>query len=113
MAITRDPITWAVLVRDAIALAIAAGGGIALWLQKRSARYWPMTYGTVEQASYFENGGVWLTDISYSYNVANEFYSGQFQIRDRSERKASGNVDRWKDQNIVARYSPKSLISPW
>lgn len=66
-----------------------------------------MTYGRVEQASYFENNGVWLTDIAYSYKVANEFYSGQFQIRDRSEHKASANVDRWKDQNIAVRYSPQ------
>jgi uncharacterized protein YkuJ len=107
MTITRDPFTWAVLVRDGIGLAIAAGAGIALWLRKRSARYWPMTYGRVEQASYFENNGVWLTDIAYSYKVANEFYSGQFQIRDRSEHKASANVDRWKDQNIAVRYSPQ------
>jgi len=66
-----------------------------------------MTPGRVENASSFENVGTWLTDISYSYSVANEFYSGQCQIKARSERKASDHVVRWNGQNINVRYSPK------
>jgi hypothetical protein len=65
-----------------------------------------MTQGRVEHASCFENDGLWLTDISYSYSVANEFYSGQFQIRVRGEQKANDNVARWKAQNIGVRYRP-------
>ncbi len=98
---------WVGLARDVAAFAIASGAGIALWLRKRSARYWPMTHGRVEQASSFENTGTWLTDISYSYCVADEFYSGQFQLKSRTERKADDEVARWKGQNIGVRYSPK------
>ena len=66
-----------------------------------------MTQGRVEHASSFENSGSWLTDVSYSYRVENDFYSGQFQLKSRSEEKASRDVARWKDQNIGVRYSAK------
>jgi hypothetical protein len=104
---SRDPFIWIALGRDAIAFAVAAGTAILLWLRKRSARYWPMTQGRVEHASSFENSGSWLTDVSYSYRVENDFYSGQFQLKSRSEEKASRDVARWKDQNIGVRYSAK------
>src|SRR5579862_4154977 len=104
---SHDPLTWMVLGRDAIAFAIAAGTAIALWLRKRSARYWPMTQGKVEHASSFENSGSWLTDVSYSYRVENDFYSGQFQVESRSEENANSIVARWKDQNVAVRYSVK------
>ena len=46
-----------------------------------------MTSGKVEQASCFENNGTWVTDVSYSYTVAGEFFSGQFQLKEaKSER---------------------------
>jgi hypothetical protein len=67
-----------------------------------------MAYGRVEGASSFQNSTLWLTDISYSYRVADEYYSGQFQIKARSERKADETVARWKDQNVGVRYSPKN-----
>lgn len=106
MSISRDPLAWLSLGRDAIALGIAAATGIALWLRKRSARYWPTTYGRVEHASSFKESGVWLTDISYSYRVAEDFYSGQFQLKARRERNASDEVALWKDRTIEIRYSP-------
>jgi hypothetical protein len=98
---------WLGLLRNGVAIAIAGGTGIALWLRRRSARYWPITRGKVEHASCFENSGTWLTDISYSYCVDNEFYSGQFQLKAGSELKASDEIVRWNDQNIEVRYSPK------
>ena len=104
---SRDPLTWLALAKGAVAFAIAAGTAIALWLRRRSARYWPMTHGKVEYASSFENSGSWLTDVSYSYRVGSDFYSGQFQLKSRSERKANCDVARWKDENIGVRYSPK------
>jgi hypothetical protein len=94
--------------RDAIAFAIAAGTAIALWLRKRSARYWPVTHGKIEYASCFENSGSWLTDVSYSYRVEDDFYSGQFQVESRSEGGADAIAARWKGQNVAVRYSMKN-----
>jgi len=108
MNFSRDPLPWFALIRDLVAFGVASGTGIILWYRKRSARFWPMAYGRVEGASSFQNSTLWLTDISYSYRVADEYYSGQFQIKARSERKADETVARWKDQNVGVRYSPKN-----
>jgi Protein of unknown function (DUF3592) len=104
---TRDPLAWAALARDAIGIAVAAGAAITLWLRKRSARNWPTVSGKVEQASCFENNGTWITDISYSYTVAGEFFSGQFPLKARNEQKANEQIVQWKDQSILVRYSPR------
>ena len=108
MSSSRDPLAWLSLARDLIAFGIAATTGVILWLRKRSARYWPIVCGRVEHASSFEKSpGVWLTDISYSYRVADDFYSGQFQLKARSEQKADAAAAQWKDRNIEIRYSPR------
>jgi len=105
---SRDPFAWVIIAREAAGVALAGGTGVFVWLRKRSARDWPITFGRVESASSFQNETVWLTDIAYSYSVAAEFYSGQFQLRARSEKKAEAQVQRWKGQSIGIRYSPKS-----
>ena len=107
MILSRDPLPWIGLARDLAAFAIAAGTGIAMWYRKRSARLWPLTYGKVEYTSSGENNGTWLTEITYSYSVANEFYSGQFQNKAHSEREGGEAEARWKGQNVGVRYSPK------
>jgi hypothetical protein len=104
----HDLLWWAAIARDAVAFAIAAGTGVVLWLRKRSSRHWPITFGKVESASSFENVSKWLTDVSYSYSVDRDFYSGQFQLRSRSERKANDNELRWKGRTITVRYSPRN-----
>jgi Protein of unknown function (DUF3592) len=107
LRLSRDPFHWAPLAWGTLLLAISTGTAIALWLRKRSARYWPISQGRVEYASSFENSGTWLTDISYSYRVADEFYSGQFRLSSRSERKAKEIEARWKNNPVGVRYSRK------
>lgn len=108
MTISRNPFHWFAFARDAVAIAIAAGTGIVVWLRKRSARYWPIATGKVESASSYENVSQWLTDIAYSYSVDGEFFSGQFQLNSRSERRANQHEFRWKGRNIGVRYSPRN-----
>jgi len=105
---THDPIQWMGIVRDAVGFAIAAGTGIAVWHRKRSARYWPITFGKVEFVSSFEDGFKWQTDISYSYSVERDFYSGQFQLRSRTQQIANELELRWKGRNLGVRYSPSN-----
>jgi|SRR6266850_2255624 len=104
---TDDLISWAGLTRAAVVFAVVAGTAIAVWLRKRSSRHWPITFGKVEHASSFEDGFNWLTDVSYSYSVEKDFYSGQFQLRSRGEKKANEQELRWKGRNIGIRYSPR------
>jgi len=104
----RDPFVWMRLALDGTAFAIVAGTGVVVWARKRSARYWPLTRGKVEYASTREYNGTWWTEVSYSYQVADEFYSGRLQLKSRNERKADALAVRWKDQNIAIRYSPRN-----
>ena len=43
----------------------------------------------------------WVGDLTYSYVVNGEYYSGFHRIRARSERRAG-----WKGRMVVVRYSP-------
>lgn len=113
---SHDPFGWFALARDGVGLLLAASPGIALWLRKRSASVWPTAFGKVESVSSYQDNFIWHTDISYSYIVGADFYSGQFQLDSRSERRASQQEQRWKGQTIQVRYSPKdptiSVIRP-
>lgn len=107
MAVNHDSLWWFELARDAIGFLLAAGAGIALWLRKRSAGVWPTTFGKVESVSSYQDNLIWHTDISYSYSVGPDFYSGHFQLDSRSEQRANQEEQRWKGQSIQVRYSPK------
>jgi hypothetical protein len=101
----RDLIWWAGIARDTIPFAVVAGVGIRLWFRKRSSRHWPITFGKVESASTYQDNFKWLTDVSYSYSVESNFYSGQFQLRCLSERKANDQELRWHGRTITVRLS--------
>jgi|HubBroStandDraft_1064217.scaffolds.fasta_scaffold433963_2 hypothetical protein len=104
---SHDPMWWVAVARDVIAFAVTASAGILLWLRRRSSRHWPITFGKVESASTYQDNFKWLTDVSYSYSVDRNFYSGQFQLRSRSERKANDQELRWKGRTFTVRYSPR------
>jgi hypothetical protein len=105
MAMARDLIWWLSIVRDAIGFAFAAATGIVVWFRRRSARHWPIAFGNVESVSSYQDNYLWRTDIAYSFRLGDEFYSGEFQLRSFSERKASEKELRWKQQ-VGVRYSP-------
>ena len=48
----------------------------------------------------------WVADLTYSYVVNGEYYSGFHRIRTRSERRAEEKVAGWKNRMVVVRYSP-------
>ena len=111
MSISRDPMAYLGLVRDLIALAIAAGSGIVIWLRARQAHSWPTTEATVwtasahptEERSYIYG---WVGDLTYSYVVNGAYYSGSCLLRARTERRAEELVSGRKGRTIVLRYSP-------
>ena len=105
-----DSLWWLGLARD---LLFASGAGVRLWLRKRSASVWPDAFGKVESVSSHQVDFVWRTDIAYSYSVGSQFFSGQFRVVSRSEKKASALERRWKEQNIRVRYSPKDVQCRW
>jgi hypothetical protein len=49
----------------------------------------------------------WSVEISYSYAAAGEYYSGTHRLPPESEDEAAEVALRWKDRNLVVRYSPR------
>jgi hypothetical protein len=111
-----DPLWWVTVARDFVAFAITASAGILLWLRTRRSRHWPITFGKVESASTYQDNFKWLTDVSYSYSIEMNSYSGQFQLRSRSERKANEHELRWKGRTVTVRYCSRdphvSIVRP-
>ena len=103
----HGPVFWIGLLRDASAAVLAIGSGIVVWRRKRSARHWPMTYGTVELGISTDLNNKWISDLSYSYKVGAEFYSGRIVLPAKSEGDADQQIRQWKGQVLTVRYSPK------
>ncbi|MCU1304826.1 MAG: hypothetical protein JWQ87_5110 [Candidatus Sulfotelmatobacter sp.] len=102
-----DFLSWLYLARDLIAFVISAATGLLIWYRTRSARYWPMTYGKVEYGMTSDVDG-WKSNLSYSYNVSGEFYSGVLPLKTQNEAAADEEVSKWKGQNLAIRYSPRN-----
>src|SRR6185437_1372178 len=112
MGYAHNPVDWFRLPLDA-AFGIGAMSCAAIaWHRKHSARHWPITYGTVEFGISTDENNRWITDLSYSYKVNAEFYSGRVVLPAKDETHADELILRWKGQSITVRYSPKNpLIS--
>jgi hypothetical protein len=48
----------------------------------------------------------WVADLSYTYIVNGEYFSGHCRLRARSERRAEEKIAGWKGRMVVVRYSP-------
>jgi len=89
---------------------VAASGGIWAWLRTRQAQSWPSTQGTIGGAVARPTGDrrfkPWVGELTYAYVVNGEYYSGFYQIRARSERRAEELISGWKGRMVVVRHSP-------
>jgi len=90
-----------------MAFGISAGTAVLVWYRKRSARFWPITYGRVEYGLTSDEGG-WKTNLMYSYAVGSAFYSGVLPLKARNESAADTQASKWRGQNLAVRYSPRN-----
>jgi hypothetical protein len=99
---------WQPLTEAAVFLAT----GIWAWMRIQKAHSWPSAQGTVwqAQARETEEGSrfikKWVAEITYSYAVDSEYYSGAHRMRARTERRAEEKVAGWKGRLVVVRYHP-------
>jgi hypothetical protein len=112
----RDPIQWLGFAKEAIVAALAIFSWIVVWHRRRSALHWLVTYGTVELGIDTDTDNKWIADLSYSYSVASEFYSGRIVLCAKNDDDAQEKIRRWKGQALMVRYSPTrphiSVIRP-
>lgn len=101
---------WPIL-KDVVLLLIPAAGGAWAWFKFRHAHSWPSAQGTVVAAQVQRRAGSylqpWVAQLTYTYIVNGEYYSGSFPMRARNERSAEEKVAGWKGRMVVVRYSPE------
>lgn len=103
-----DPIFWLRLFLGITPFALSGAISLVVWRRKRSARHWPMTFGYVEMAIALDKNNVWFSDLSHSYEVGTNFYSGRFRLGARNEEQADQQALAWKGQSLPIRYSPNN-----
>jgi uncharacterized protein DUF3592 len=98
------------LLRDIALFVAAACSGVWAWLRVRQAQSWPSAQGTIGQAAarpaadrHFKP---WVGELTYTYVVNGDYYSGFHRIRARSERRADKLISGWKGRMVIVRYSP-------
>ena len=98
------------LIKDAILLVLPAAGAAWAWFKFRHAHSWPSAQGTILSAEVLRasdnNILPWVGNLTYSYIVNGEYYSGYHRMRARNERRAEEKIAGWKDRMVVVRYSP-------
>ncbi|MGH9500180.1 MAG: DUF3592 domain-containing protein [Terriglobales bacterium] len=105
-----DPWNLWPLWHEILLFFLAAGGGVWAWLRVRQAQSWPSAQGRVSEAiaraANERNFKKWIGELTYSYVVDGEYYSGFHQMRAHSEKRAEELVTGWKDRMVIVRYSP-------
>ena len=97
-------------LKDVILALIPAAGAAWAWFKFRHAQSWPSAQGTIMaaqvQRATDNNILPWVANLTYSYIVNGEYYSGSHRFRARSQRRAEEKIAGWKDRMVVVRYSP-------
>jgi hypothetical protein len=81
---------------------------------EREAEDWPRALGTVvgtqaKRSDEGESWNNWRVELTYSYSAMGEYYSGTHLLSPESEGEAAEVALRWRDRNLVVRYSPRDV----
>jgi len=105
-----DPFSFLTLLKDIILLLAPAGAAAWTWFKFRSAHSWPSAQATIRSTQVIRSGDQyiypWAANLTYTYIVNGEYYSGAYRLKARTEQRAQEKVEGWKDRMIVVRYSP-------
>ena len=105
-----DPLGLLPILKDLVLLLLPAAGATWAWFRFRHAHSWPSAQGTIMAAQVRRSADSslqpWVANLTYSYVVNGEYYSGFHRFRARSERRAEEKINGWKDRMVVVRYSP-------
>lgn len=95
-------------------LLIAAAGA---WIYRRiRTAKWPVTDGTIEAVNVsavrslgrtFQTHENCTAEVSYSYSVAGQFYSGYWTLGFTDEQKAWDFVGPLKGRTVLVHYNPE------
>jgi hypothetical protein len=98
---------WLAALIGIISISTSVVGWLLLSTKKRRAESWPMVAGHVERAVVEGTDTGYTADISYSYQVNGEFFSGFYQKEFRMRRFAEEFVAITRGQQLFVRYHPE------
>jgi hypothetical protein len=104
-----DPFDLVSVLKDAALLLFSIGTAIWAWFRVRHAYSWPSAQGAVMGVHVSSGGPIikpWIAEITYSYIVNGEYYSGVRRLNAFSKRRAERKIEGLKGQMVVVRYSP-------
>jgi predicted DNA-binding helix-hairpin-helix protein len=105
-----DPWGLLTIAKDVAVLLISAGAATWAWFRTRHAHSGLSTQATIVGTRVQSNSDSpilpWAANLTYTYVVNGEYYSGFHRIRARSKRRAEEKIEGWKGRMVVARYSP-------
>ena len=98
-------------LKDGASLAVAAAIAVRTWVRVRQAYSWPSAQGTVWQAEARASEGrsyvrPWAGELTYSYTVNGEYYSGVHRMEAFTEKRAENRITGWRGRMVMVRYSP-------
>ncbi|MGE5736874.1 MAG: DUF3592 domain-containing protein [Acidobacteriota bacterium] len=98
------------LALDIAPLLIAAAVGLRTWMKHRAAQSWPTTSGIIWSArsrpARRGERGRWVAELTFSYALDGQYYSGTRDLRARNEADADKIAAEWKGREVSVRYSP-------
>jgi hypothetical protein len=97
-------------------------GPIIRWFRKRrapelemQARTWPRAQGNIYECRAKrvqeppDGWHTWQAEVTFSYVVEGEYYSGKSSLPPETEDEVSEQVQRWTGRKVIVRYSPEDV----
>ena len=82
---------------------------------EESARAWPKASGHVQTTRVKREERpsdpwlCWQVELTYSYVVSGEYYSGSYSLQPDSEDEADERARYWRDKDVMVRYDPQKV----
>ena len=78
------------------------------WWKRVRSNGWPIVHGRVHSSTIYPDDQLWLAEVSYSYSVNGEFYSGYFRKRFTDEDEAEEYANLFPpDMTLFIRHKPE------
>jgi hypothetical protein len=79
----------------------------AEWWKRRQSKDWQLAQGRIYQSKATHDERFWIAEVSYSYSVNGEYYSGEDKQRFATKRRAEEYARRFPREAVIfVRYNP-------
>ena len=88
--------------------ALSLQRGCSEWWRRVCSNGWPIVHGRLHTSNIYPEGNLWLAEVSYSYAVNGEYYSGYSKMHFANEDDAEEFANRFlRDMTLFIRHKPR------